>query len=188
MQNVIDCGGAGSCQGGWDGKVWPLLPLLASAAPFVPGLQAPPPAACRRPILYARPPPLPTPALQVYEYAQKFGIPDETCNLYQAINQQCNRKHQARVARDPRASSMAGVTGRPRARACPPQLPTERPAPPPQCYTCWPGEGCKPLDEYKRLTVAEHGRVEVRRGLWQRADLLATAAATATAAASAATT
>lgn len=58
---------------------------------------------------------------KVYEYAAKHGIPDDTCNLYQAINQECNRKH--------------------------------------QCYTCWPGEGCKPLNEYNRLVVAEHGRV-----------------------------
>lgn len=83
VQNVIDCGDAGSCQGGWDGKV--------------------------------------------YSYAQRSGIPDETCNLYQAVNQLCNLKH--------------------------------------QCYTCWPGEGCKPLDEYKRLTVLEHGRVEGRAAM-----------------------
>ena len=49
----------------------------------------------------------------VYKYAARFGIPDETCNLYQAINQKCNKKH--------------------------------------QCYTCWPGEGCTPVEEYDRL-------------------------------------
>ncbi|EFN55280.1 hypothetical protein CHLNCDRAFT_35526 [Chlorella variabilis] len=78
VQNVIDCGHAGSCQGGWDGLV--------------------------------------------YEYAARHGIPDETCNLYQAVNQECNHKH--------------------------------------QCYTCWPGEGCLPLEQYQRLVVEEHGRVE----------------------------
>ncbi len=29
-----------------------------------------------------------------------------------------------------------------------------------QCYTCWPGEGCQPLVQYKRLVVSEHGRVQ----------------------------
>lgn len=77
VQNVVDCGGAGSCHGGWHGRV--------------------------------------------YQYAAEKGIPDETCNLYQARDQACNAKH--------------------------------------QCYTCWPEEGCKPVKDYKRVVVTEHGRV-----------------------------
>jgi cathepsin X len=83
VQNVIDCGDAGSCQGGWDSPV--------------------------------------------YEYAARKGIPSETCNDYVAVNQACTTKH--------------------------------------QCFTCTPAGGCKPVHDYSRLTVEEHGRVVGRAGM-----------------------
>ena len=81
VQNVIACGGAGSCEGGWDSGV--------------------------------------------YAYAARHGLVEEGCNPYRAKDQACH--------------------------------------PGTQCETCWPGEGgCKPLRHYRRLTVAEHGRLSGR--------------------------
>eukprot|EP00879_Flechtneria_rotunda_P016136 GHRR01016880.1.p1 GENE.GHRR01016880.1~~GHRR01016880.1.p1 ORF type:complete len:283 (+),score=84.42 GHRR01016880.1:592-1440(+) len=78
VQNVIDCGGAGSCNGGDDKGV--------------------------------------------YEYASKHGIPTDTCNTFVAHNQKCSKKH--------------------------------------QCFTCTPEGVCRPVYNYKRLVVSEHGNLK----------------------------
>ncbi|KXZ43314.1 hypothetical protein GPECTOR_94g636 [Gonium pectorale] len=93
VQNIIDCGEAGSCNGGDD--------------------------------------------RMVYAYAAKYGIPPDTCNLYVAENQKCHDKE--------------------------------------QCYTCWPDEGCKPVYDYNRLTVSEHGKLkgihQMKAELFQRGPI-----------------
>ncbi len=87
VQNVIDCGGAGTCHGGWDSGV--------------------------------------------YSYAAEKGIPPDTCNTYLAEDQSCNAKN--------------------------------------SCFTCWPSpdgtSNCKRIKDYKRLVVAEHGRVDGREAM-----------------------
>ncbi len=124
VQNVIDCGGAGSCYGGWDGKV--------------------------------------------YEYAQKYGIPHESCNIYQGINQQCTQYVLIFGGCCINLSLLFPLCFLPRASLPSTQCTSQSNTPhkhtlrETQCFTCWPEKGCNPVDVYHRLMVTEHGRVSGR--------------------------
>jgi hypothetical protein len=138
VQNVIDCGGAGSCQGGEPSLASSCLRAQVASsrqlfksglvhAQTSAGLQHQPHTmlmgAVQLCMLRCAHTSLLTRAFstcaapgwdsRVYEYAAREGIPDETCNNYVAANQACNAKD--------------------------------------QCYTCWPESGCEPLKDYNRL-------------------------------------
>jgi cathepsin X len=63
-QNVVACGDAGSCQGGWDSGV--------------------------------------------YAYAASYGIPDEGCSDYQAVNQECGPMTECMTCWPSKAGPAAG--------------------------------------------------------------------------------
>ena len=93
VQNVIDCGGAGSCQGGGSQFTGSQMSRLCEPANTCCGLTA----VCHllQKLFLSRG------ALmsagwdsRVYQYAASEGIPDETCNNYVAVNQACNARDQ----------------------------------------------------------------------------------------------
>ena len=106
VQNVIDCGGAGSCHGGewssavkhcvtetavelsiamsWGIKVPPATVVVDSKATEVSAQLS------KSPLGHAGW------DSRVYEYAAREGIPDETCNNYIAADQACNARDQVR--------------------------------------------------------------------------------------------
>jgi cathepsin X len=64
----------------------------------------------------------------VYEYAQKYGIPHETCSNYMAVNTQCS-------ATEPVSDKNK-----------------------PPCYTCNPGrKGCAAISEFDKLFISGYG-------------------------------
>jgi len=65
----------------------------------------------------------------VYQYAEKYGIPHESCSNYMAVNTKCNNE--------------MPVTDKNK----------------PGCYTCSPGRaGCKAISEYDKLFVSGYGK------------------------------
>lgn len=65
----------------------------------------------------------------VYEYAQKYGIPHESCSNYMAVNTEC--------------------------KASEPVTDTNKPG----CYTCSPGrQGCVAINTYDKLFISGYGR------------------------------
>jgi len=101
VQNVIDCGGAGSCQGGE-----PHILSLALSCPhqgsnkrhrLCPvGLL--PCISYSSFVLYDNLLVCTGWDSRVYQYAAREGIPDETCNNYIAVNQACNARDQVSIS------------------------------------------------------------------------------------------
>jgi hypothetical protein len=143
VQGVIDCSGAGSCNGGetWgsssSGSSSSGSSVVRDTAPTLPacgsGTKVWEHAASTSPQgnHHTRAPPLPCPHAgddkEVYAYASRHGIPVDSCNSYVAHNQRCNHKH--------------------------------------QCFTCDPDGTCTPLKHYQRLLVTQHGSVKGRAAM-----------------------
>ena len=106
VQNVIDCGDAGSCFGGWDGLVYAYAEVgsvlfsidrsISSIARYHRSLD----------IINLDAVDLDAVVLDAHSLThslvpsfllQERGIPSETCNAYQAINQECNELHEVRI-------------------------------------------------------------------------------------------
>ena len=111
VQNVIDCGDAGSCFGGWDGLVYAYAEvgsvLFSIDRSISTRLFSTRSISTRsistRPISTRSISTRLTRSFVRSFLLQERGIPSETCNAYQAINQECNELHEVRIGH--RASS-----------------------------------------------------------------------------------
>lgn len=106
VQNVIDCGDAGSCFGGWDGLVYAYAEVgsvLFSIDRSISTRLISTRLFSTRPISTRSISTRLTRSFLPSFLLQERGIPSETCNAYQAINQECNELHEVRIGH--RASS-----------------------------------------------------------------------------------